>query len=159
MQHQRPQRRIIRIRQIVDILMQRISPLILVLDPRRLDKPIIPDLREQRIRKIAEELLEQGRDGVDIVHEGRGVAEVDLRGVVVKLGFKGVDVRGCARKAVDALNVQAEGVDGKDALDYYHGHSGLVAFEQFLEAYAEDGTERWEAVGGLVGVAAGCWSC
>ena len=44
-----------------------------------------------------------------------------------------------AGETVDALDFEAEGVDGEDALDYDHGHGGVVAGEEVGQAEAEDG--------------------
>jgi len=145
MQHQRPQRRVIRIRQVVDALVQRVPARVLVFDARGVDEAAVARVREQGIGQVAEELLEEGGNAVDVLVEVGRVAEVDGgAAVVVELVAQHVDVRAGAREAVDAFDVQAEGVDREDALDDDHGHGGLVAVEELVERDAEDGPEGGE---------------
>ncbi len=118
MQHHRPQSSIIRIRQIVNILMQSIPPLLFTLNLRRFNKTLIPLHRQQGIRQIAEKLLEKRGDGIYVVEEVGRVAEIYTPAVVVELVLEGCYVAGGAGEAVDSFHVEAEGVDCEDGLDY-----------------------------------------
>jgi hypothetical protein len=138
MQNQSPQRSVIRIGKIVDLLVQGIAPGAIVLDSGGVDESIVSATGEQRLGKIAEELLEQSGDRVHIVVEVGRVAEVEVGRVVVESVAQGVDVRGCAGQPVDAFDVEAEEVDGLHALVDDHGDGGLVAGEELFEVDAED---------------------
>lgn len=96
--------------------------------------------RQQRVGQVAEELLEQARDAVDVVEEvlGVGEVEVDVLGVLVEHGLELVDVLQRARLAVDALDAQAVQVDSLDALLYYHGHRQAVALVEVAQRHVED---------------------
>jgi hypothetical protein len=51
-------------------------------------------------------------------------------------------MRSGARYAVDALNLQAEQINGLDALVYHHRHGGSISPEQVFQTNTEDGIDR-----------------
>ncbi len=77
MQHQRPHRGVIRIRQLVDERMQAVSPLRLLVEFGGVDEALVGFVGEERVRELLEELLEEGGGDVDVVVEIGWVAEVD----------------------------------------------------------------------------------
>lgn len=76
MQHQVPHRRIIRIRQRIDDAVYRISSLVIIVKARGVDKGGVVLSCKQGVGQLAEELLEEAADAVDVVIEGGGVPEV-----------------------------------------------------------------------------------
>lgn len=116
MQRQRPKRRIIRVRQRINDSMQAIPPNNIIANLRRLDQLRVVLIREQRVGEFAEEEFEQVRGVVDVVVEGFRVAEVEALARVVEEGFELLDLVLVARDAIDAFVVEAEDVDGLDAL-------------------------------------------
>lgn len=109
----------------------------------RLDERVVVLVGEQRVRQLAEELLQQARNTVDVVEEVLRVAEVE--GAGLRLGVEHVlqllDVGHAATLPVDALDAQAEEVDGLDALVDRQGYGQAVAFIKAAEVYTEDGVE------------------
>jgi len=129
MQYQSPQGRIIRIWQRIDDSMHTIPPHHIIANPRRLDQSLVMLSRHEGIRKFPEELLHQVRSVIDIVVEGLRVPEIDFLGVVLELRLQLLDLEGVAAYAVDAFVVEAEEVDGLDALVDYQRDGGSVATE------------------------------
>ena len=81
MQRQSTQRCVVRIRQGVDQSMHRVSAHRIIVNTCSLNVLAIEFTREERIRKLAEELLQQPCDTVDVVLEGLGIAEINLRSI------------------------------------------------------------------------------
>lgn len=81
MQGKSTQRCVVRIRQGVDQSMHRVSAHCIIVNTRSLNVLAIEFAREERIRQLAEELFQQSCNTVDIVLEGLGIAEIDLRGI------------------------------------------------------------------------------
>lgn len=80
-QRHRSQRRVIGVGQGVDDGVQGVAADDVVIETRGRDEGRVLGVGEEGVGEVAEELLEQARDGVDVVEEGFGVAEVDFGGV------------------------------------------------------------------------------
>lgn len=138
MQNERTQCSIVRVRKIVDLLMQRVATGTWILDSRRVDEAIVCCVGEQGVRQVTEELLEESGNRANIMVEVCWVTEVEVGGVVVESVTKGGDVCSRAGSSVDAFNFETEEVDGLHALVDDHGNGGLIAGEEFFETDAED---------------------
>ena len=140
MQDECTQCSIVRVRKIVDLLMQRVTTGTWIFYSRRIDEAIVCHAGEQGVRQITEELLKKSRNRANIMVEVCWVAEVEVGSIVVESVTKGGDVCGRAGSSVNAFNFEAEEVDGLHALVDDHGDGRLVAGEELFETDAEDRT-------------------
>jgi hypothetical protein len=69
---------IVWIRQGIDERMHGIPPHSIIINPCSVDELAIKFPRKDRVWQLAEELLEQPSDTVDIVLEGFGISKIDL---------------------------------------------------------------------------------
>lgn len=77
--------------------------------------------------------------------EVRWVAEVQgwvVGRESVECVTESVDLRGCARLAVDSFDLKAEDVDGLHALEDDHGYGRLIASEERVKGNAEHAVSR-----------------
>lgn len=80
-QDQGPQRCIVGIRQRIDDGVQAVSPHRVIFNLGRLDEFLVMLMRQERVRKFPEELLQQAGNTIDVVEECFGVAEIDCGGI------------------------------------------------------------------------------
>jgi hypothetical protein len=95
-QSQSPQRRVVRIWQIINCCVEPISPCNIIRDSRSFEELAVCRTSKHRIRKFPEELLQKVRRNVDVVEEALGVSKIDGVAVVVKLSPQLGDVIGIA---------------------------------------------------------------
>lgn len=81
MQRHSAEGRVVGVREGVDDGVQAVAADYVVVEAGGGDEGRVLRVREEGVGEVAEELLEQARDGVDVVEEGFGVAEVDFGGV------------------------------------------------------------------------------
>jgi hypothetical protein len=132
MQHQSPQRGIIRIRQRINDGVQTVPPNESIRNPRRINKIVIMRGRQQRIGQFPEELLEQVRRIIDVVMEDFWVAEIDASSICVEEGFELLHLCRVAGNAIYSFVVEAEEFDSLDTLVYDKWDGRLVADEEFF---------------------------
>lgn len=86
-QRQRAQRRVVGVRQAVDDGVHAVPAHDVVVLPRRLDEGRVVLRRQERVREVPEELLQQAGNAIDVVEEVLGVAEVQDVGFLICTGY------------------------------------------------------------------------
>lgn len=100
----------------------------------RLEQAVVGLVRDERVRQLAEILLQRAGDGVDV--------EVWVRDVVLPVLFEALlddlDLAAAARFAVHALDVYATELDLVDAASYNGWDDAMFEFASFGEVRAKE---------------------